>query len=479
MSRPASRPISQEATLHTITGLVLGLLTLLDAAFWVRIGSSYWLWNVPGIILAIIVIVCFVRGEHIVAASIIFPILALAGWMLGAVTSQLSVPAAPAGLLTVHTIWVFGFAATLIVDKVRSTQIASRGDGPSPRQAARQQKADQKAARQAELEYAAKIERQQKWVEKASRPGYMTGYEPAALANVTFERPPYMYGDPGVGLLGSGFDQRSVDRGREGEVNFAKSLAKAGLIGRFATFWSVQTPAADGPGIDPQFPTDIDCVLITGNTVWLLDMKNYAQGDVTWKSEMSTDERGKPIQIVVAIDNVTGGQVGEDRHVSQQMKLARERFQKRFAASGVKYRINAAVVMMPRPEGLGLIPQEVKWPGDIQAAGLPHVLDWLAREPSFNPATDDAVFVTRVLNTLIKDESGSAPQLGKRPKHQNTTAAPATAAQTTQYAASPSPSVAAPVPEPPAPPAAKKNCKECGAEMDADQEFCYACGAAA
>jgi len=461
------------SVLSALTKTTLIALTVLNAAFWVRVSSTYWLANIPGLILAIVVAVSFISSNRTVGrtvgTSIIFGLISLAGW---AVCVSTQPNERPAGLVAVHTVYVLGVIAVLIADGATR----HRPSGPSQRQQRKQAEAAQAATRQTELDYAAKIERQQKWVEHATRPGFMTGYEPAALADVVLVRPPYMYGEPGAGLSGSGFSASAVKRGQEGELNFAKSLAKAGLLYRFATFWSVQTPAADGPGTDPQFPTDIDCVLISGSRVWLLDMKNYTQGDVTWRSDTSTDEVGRQVPVVLAIDNVTGGQVGQERHASQQMMLAQERFQKRLDASGVKsYAIVAAVVMMPRPEGMGIVPPNVTWPGGVQAAALPDVLGWLAAEPHFDPSTSDAVFVTRVLNTLIKDESGLAPQLGKLPKRTPPASSVARASALVP-AAEPADGAQAPVT---VAATVGKTCRECGEAIGDGQSFCFSCGASA
>lgn len=110
-----------EDKLRKITRLVLIVLTLLNTAFWVRIKFPYWFYNVPGIILAFAIIAFFTAYDFIVFSSIVFPLLALAGWALAAVLVQ-----PPAGLVIVHTIWVFGFAAVLIANKVLSILIDRR-----------------------------------------------------------------------------------------------------------------------------------------------------------------------------------------------------------------------------------------------------------------------------------------------------------------------------------------------------------------
>lgn len=82
---------------------------------------------------------------------------------------------------------------------------------------------------------------------------------------------PNVHGTPGKGLetaVLDGLDEYRVKAGLKGEVSLARMLASMGLDGT-EIFFSCRNPA------DPSGRTDIDCVLVDGNTVWLLDAKHY------------------------------------------------------------------------------------------------------------------------------------------------------------------------------------------------------------
>ena len=65
---------------------------------------------------------------------------------------------------------------------------------------------------------------------------------------------------------------------------------------------------------------DIDCVLISKKSVYLIDLKLYAQGNITWKTVKNENQ-------VVAVDNITGDWVGEPKDMSRNMYYATERIQ--------------------------------------------------------------------------------------------------------------------------------------------------------
>ncbi|MFK4790718.1 hypothetical protein [Microbacterium sp. ZW T5_56] len=267
--------------------------------------------------------------------------------------------------------------------------------------------------RRRELEYAAQIERVRRAQDRATRPGALTGYEPKRLADVVLERPARMFGSPGAGLGGSGFDARSVKRGQDGEVNFAKGLQKDGLLARFASYWSVHVPdAALGASIETQ--ADVDCVLVSGSTVWLLDMKNYQQGDVVWRVEEHSPSGS---HLLSATDAVTGGYVGQPRPMSVNMSLATEAFRSRLSRSGLRFDLRPVVVMMPQGDGLGTI-EDIVYPGGVPAVGLPTLLEWLSNEADYDERAEDSVILHAILSQLLKDETGSAimidPQTGRR-----------------------------------------------------------------
>lgn len=153
---------------------------------------------------------------------------------------------------------------------------------------------------------------------------------------------PPMYGVPGFGLSSSGFNESAVQLGQLGEVNFSKALYREGLLTRFPTFWSLHMLGQD---IYSKEDSDVDCAIITGQRVWLIDLKYYSSGDVTY---VSTDG-----QNLVTIDNATGAQVGNPKPMSHNMKMAIERFNSRY--KNYSYPIEARVVLVPTDKGQGTV----------------------------------------------------------------------------------------------------------------------------
>lgn len=400
----------------------------------------------------------------------------------------------PAEALTLQFVWGISYLISLIVLRILS---AGFGRAVSKDQIA--------TARQREIEHAQRIERQRKWQDRASGPGTITGFEPSKLETIELEDHPLMHGSPGAGLSGSGFGQRQVQLGQIGEENFARALQSQGLLQRFSTFWSVHMPDTV-IGASNTFQSDIDCVLITSKSVWLIDVKNYVQGDVTWHRENLPDtgraNRERPH--LIAVDNQTGGYVGKPRPMSQNMKLATERFTARMTKAGINFKVKPVVVMMPRDDGIGQLPK-VTWPEQIPATDLSSLLSWLSTEQPFNAHNEDAQILSAMLGTLLKEESGSALRLGERPqtkdvkgkKTQTGTTAATQRAKPTSATNPPKSESSVPVPaaansadnstasgsEAPSadsetvPKGPNKKCASCEAEMEADWAFCYSCGA--
>lgn len=467
--------MSKTPSVSRFRAIAAGAMILVSAA-----NLLTWLTHMPswdhfspvaGAVLGTMLMVKCLRGRSRRAVLIVmFVVLTLGGWMTASSSG--------AEALAVHTGWVFVFGAGAIVrgDFSKGGGVAAKWDRMSA------QAAEVSENRRAQLEYAERIERERRFQEHATRPGLMTGFEPAELAGIDISaiRPEHMYGDPGAGLAGSGFDASAVKRGAEGELNFARALVKAGLLNRYATFWSVQMPDST-LGASERFNTDIDCVVVTGTSIWLLDMKNYNQGAVTWKTEVDQDaSTGKQVSHLIAVDDVTGGLVGPRRKMSLNMRLATQLFADRFQATGVALPLKPAVVLMPRPEGLGTI-RDLRWAGDIPTVALPQLIGWLVSEPPFNPSHRDAPVILAILKPLLKDESGSAPRPGEirapsRPLS-GMTVSPSAQIDTAANVIAPRQATAVRTPASPVPAPAAKSCPDCHAEVEADSPFCFECGA--
>lgn len=222
-------------------------------------------------------------------------------------------------------------------------------------------------------------------LERPSAPGEMTGYEPRELKSLPVPTGEFMHGTPGSGLSESGFNADAVRVGQMGELNFAKALAKRGLLDGFHSFWSVAMPTEYG-GRDLDFQSDIDCVLVSGKRIWLLDMKQYTQGDVTWLTEFGE---------LVCIDNPTGSQVGPVRKMSKNMSMAKDRFEAAFP----DFDVRAYVVFMPGNNGIGKV--NASWPGHVSAWPLNRMLSLLVSQHD-DPNLVSATAVRRLTN-LVKN----------------------------------------------------------------------------
>ncbi len=222
---------------------------------------------------------------------------------------------------------------------------------------------------------------------RATARGAMTGYEPRVLAGVPASISVNVRGAAGLGLFGAGFGDAQRHAGQRGEIGFYKALCVSGLVDAFTSYWSVALPASNLPvRPDPVFSTDIDCVVVSGTTLVLLDLKYYASGDVTWFSD-----DGAYLQ---CRDNPTGKTVQKPRRMSKNMKMADERFRRLFPGHTVRSR----VVLIPTDQGLGSVAPGTVWPGGIPLVGLPELIDELR---ALAPTTLDLALDT-TLRSLLK-----------------------------------------------------------------------------
>lgn len=256
--------------------------------------------------------------------------------------------------------------------------------------------------RQEELDYAKKMESYSNRKKRSEELGTITGYEPEELEKIDLISNPLMRGEPGAGLSGSGFSQANIQAGSLGELNFAKALQIKNLLQQFASYWSVQYPFEYIPGPDTTSKGDIDCVLISKKNVYLIDLKLYAQGNITWTTVNNTNE-------VVAIDNITGNWVGKPRKMSKNMHFATKRIQEKFDKLGIDMKVKPYVVMMPTDRGLGKV-DNVFWPGGVECLTLIDFLKILEKEKPFDLYAVEAEVLDSVFTWLTKDESGSAPR---------------------------------------------------------------------
>jgi len=235
----------------------------------------------------------------------------------------------------------------------------------------------------------------------ASAPGRMTGFEPSVLAEVELLEQPLRHGEPGLGLETMRGRADLVAKGREGERNLAKALQQRGHLDRFATFWSLQMPS-ETRGAHDRNRGDIDCVIVTGKRILVLDAKALEQGDVTRYTEGRWLYRR---------DNATGHDIGRPAELkSAHFRAATDALHAQLQRAGAKQRVAAAVVLMPDDAGLGYADRAF-WPGGIPAWDLLQLLDELEHEPPFDERSRHSEHVLRVLRALVKDASGAAPTI--------------------------------------------------------------------
>lgn len=220
------------------------------------------------------------------------------------------------------------------------------------------------------------------------RPGTLTGYEPNELRKVQAPISFNAYGVAGLGLHDSEFSSQNVYSGQMGEVNFYKALCIENLIDSFTSFWSVGMPRADGSGIrDTAFESDVDCVIVQGSSMYLIDLKYYVAGDFTWHSSNGT--------MLHARDNKTGQDLGKTRKMSRNMAMADARFKTTFP----NLDIESYVVLLPTNQGVANIAPGTVWPGNVPLITVNEMIERLSgNHPEF---ADPAVL--GILESLLKD----------------------------------------------------------------------------
>lgn len=224
--------------------------------------------------------------------------------------------------------------------------------------------------------------------EKAVGNGGDTEFTPYKLGNVTVPlNAPRFFGVPGSGLSSSHFSETNQKLGSKGETLFAKSLAKAGLLNNVDSFWSVSMPDQTGMLLpDQKMKTDIDAVIVSGRSIFLIDLKYYKSGDVTYTA------RG---QDLYCHDNQTGNQIGEPKKMTRNMEMAVDRFRKALPS----HQIYAFVVFMPTDKGSPRI-SNVEWPGRVPAVTIDQMVQYLHSNSAANNAVDTNLRTK--LQTLVK-----------------------------------------------------------------------------
>lgn len=228
-------------------------------------------------------------------------------------------------------------------------------------------------------------------IERATGRGRLTGFEPNILEDVPVPQEkdfPRMTGSPGSGLDESGFGSTNIELGQRGEVNFAKALALNGFLEKYDTFWSVNRRDFSG-----EFSgADVDCIILTSETIWLLDMKYYSGGDATYRTHGN---------MLCLYDNKTGSRIGKPRKMSRNMEIAERIFSEDFSRYS-DWRVISLVILIPPPMGCAEVDDGACWPGGVWLRALPDALGMIGREEPADNWTGNGAVVTGLLEDLVK-----------------------------------------------------------------------------
>ena len=166
-----------------------------------------------------------------------------------------------------------------------------------------------------------------------------------------------IYGRPGSGLAGSGFGKTEVRTGTKGEEIFAKLLTWDGILDHCVSFWSVWNPEADGHRNTRG--TDIDCILMFGSHILLVDVKNYRAG-IDYHSLVP----GKAMFCMYPKARV----VAHEPYIfSANMAFAQHNLSTYLRVNGSSSTVESFVVLVPASTGEAKLDSDISWPGDIHA----------------------------------------------------------------------------------------------------------------
>ena len=148
-------------------------------------------------------------------------------------------------------------------------------------------------------------------------------------------------GTPGVGLNSSDFGNERVGAGQAGERELAQMMLYLGIPSeRVQTYWSLRIPGSN-------WDTDVDAVVSYGDTIYLIDAKQYA----TREYSTYTMDREDSMVLIDALTNkvIRYSDGREIRHnFSRNMALAMNAYQTYFPNA----RIEGVVLLCPTKNGI-------------------------------------------------------------------------------------------------------------------------------
>ena len=203
-----------------------------------------------------------------------------------------------------------------------------------------------------------------------------------AVKDAEIEADPRIHGKPGVGLNTSGFSQANISAGQRGERNLAKLMHKWGLThGGVETYWSMALP-------NSTYDTDVDAIMVYGNTVYLIDAKNYSVGEDGETYVLDPRDAGQ--STIVRVDRNGNIVAGSEHKLSQSMVMAVDKYTPYLKAVDPNVKVVAAVVLCPDKNGTPAVaPNLVTLQGKMPVMSCATFLQGLKQESNgqtANPA---------------------------------------------------------------------------------------------
>lgn len=204
----------------------------------------------------------------------------------------------------------------------------------------------------------------------------------------------HQHGNPGYGLNSSDFSASRIQRGIAGEQRLAKMVQSLGFYNAgWESFWSLRASDAGD--------TDVDCVLVHGRDVYLIDAKNYS---VNKNLYLTLANNYKQLLVVDSAGEVQYFKGGKDKYsmwrtyeISHNMSMAVDYYQRALPSWA---NIHAVVALCPTKDGIPGIKNRVEYQGAIPLVqSNAYLLELCKRHPDYAKA--DAAILSK-LNELLK-----------------------------------------------------------------------------